>query len=346
MKVRQQAVSNLKLEPRANEKTRLARPSFRWKDVWLALRFCAPHQAVRIAGMSLCCQCCRRHRSRLQRTIYRRTDRNHSATSSARLFDSAACGSTYRNALGMHHVRVQIIRPQWLKSACPHMQCYKGAADARLLDAANQLRVEVQTRRRGSYGAPLSGENTLVPLSVILVGGSMNVRRKRYIAPLLEEIKRWPRKSDPPQIVLTSNDPRSSASHEHFQPLPDRLAGAKLHESFVFRIGGDTLQEYLYPASRGFCAHEPRCDDLRVVEAQQIVGAQKLGEVTHAAVACACRACWLVGGPFEHQQPTRRSLGEWGLGNQVGRQVVGEVMALHAANGIGIAAGLPPGFPG
>src|SRR3569833_3316111 len=206
MKVRQQAVSNLKLEPRANEKTRLARPSFRWKDVWLALRFCAPHQAVRIAGMSPCWQFCRRQLSRLQRTNYRRTDRNHSATSSARLFDSAACGSTYRNALGMHHVRVQIIRPQWLKSACPHMQCYKGAADARLLDAANQLRVEVQTRRRGSYGSPLSDENTLVPLSVILVGGSMNVRRKRYSAPRRGGGGRGRRGAGPPRGGRAAGD--------------------------------------------------------------------------------------------------------------------------------------------
>jgi hypothetical protein len=32
----------------------------------------------------------------------------------------------------------------------------------------------------------------------------------------------------------------------------------------------------------------------------------------------------------EDKQPTRRSLGERVLGNQVGREVVGEVMALHA----------------
>jgi hypothetical protein len=32
----------------------------------------------------------------------------------------------------------------------------------------------------------------------------------------------------------------------------------------------------------------------------------------------------------EHEQPTRRSLGERGLGDQFGWQVVGEVMALHA----------------
>jgi hypothetical protein len=38
----------------------------------------------------------------------------------------------------------------------------------------------------------------------------------------------------------------------------------------------------------------------------------------------------MAGVLIEHEQPTRRSLGERGLGDQVGGQVVGEVMALHA----------------
>jgi hypothetical protein len=42
------------------------------------------------------------------------------------------------------------------------------------------------------------------------------------------------------------------------------------------------------------------------------------------------RAAVAAGVLIEHEQPTRRSLGERVLGDQVGRQVVGEVMALHA----------------
>ena len=137
----------------------------------------------------------------------------------------------------MHDMRVQIIYPQRLKSARSHVQCHEGSADAHLLDAPNELRIEVQTRRRGGHGSPLSGENTLIALAIIFIRGAVDVRRKRYIAPLLEEFKRGTREFDAPQVILPAPDSHSSTDRGDFQPFPDWFAGTQLHESFVFRVG-------------------------------------------------------------------------------------------------------------
>src|SRR5205814_10692353 len=99
----------------------------------------------------------------------------------------------------------------------------------------------VETRRRGSHGPALSGENTLIALAVIFIRGAVDVRRKRYIAPLLEEFKRRAGEFDAPQVILPAPDSDSSTRCGDFQPFPDGFAGAKLHEGFVLHVGGDAL---------------------------------------------------------------------------------------------------------
>src|SRR5438034_538186 len=118
----------------------------------------------------------------------------------------------------MHDMRVQIIDPHRLKSARSHVQCHEGAVDAHLLDALNELGIEVETRRRGSHGPALSGENTLIALAVIFIRGAVDVRRKRYIAPLLEEFKRRAGEFDAPQVILPAPDSDSSTRCGDFQP--------------------------------------------------------------------------------------------------------------------------------
>jgi hypothetical protein len=151
----------------------------------------------------------------------------------------------------------------------------------------------------------------------------MNVRWKRYIAPLLKELKRRSGKPDSPQVVLTTKHAHNATRGGHFEPFAYRFACTQLYNSLF--SPDDTLEEYLNAPTRRLRPREPRRNHFRIVENEKIPRTQKAGEVAHGAVA--------RGGtirPRENQQPTRRSLGERSLGNQFRRQVVGEVMALHA----------------
>jgi hypothetical protein len=47
----------------------------------------------------------------------------------------------------------------------------------------------------------------------------------------------------------------------------------------------DTLQEYLHAAAGRLRPREPRCNDFRIVENEEIARTQEAGEVTHGAVA-------------------------------------------------------------
>jgi len=84
-----------------------------------------------------------------------------------------------------------------------------------------------------------------------------------------------------------------------------------------------------------------------VAEGCSVVGVCAVVEVYAIAAACpigGARAVGDAGGiRLQHEQPARRSLGERSLGNQLGRQVIGEVMALHAAHVIGIVGPVLPG---
>jgi hypothetical protein len=140
-------------------------------------------------------------------------------------------------------MRIQIIHPHRLKRPCAHVQCYKSAVYAHRFNVANEPGIEVQTRRGRGDCTPLASENTLVALAVIRVGGSVNVRWKRYIAPPLEEFKRRPRKFDTPKVILPTEDSHDSACSRHFEPVADGLAGTQLHERLVFYFRDDTLEE-------------------------------------------------------------------------------------------------------
>ncbi|MDB6105839.1 MAG: hypothetical protein JWO52_5838, partial [Gammaproteobacteria bacterium] len=183
---------------------------------------------------------------------------------------------------------------------------------------------KVQTSCRRGNRTPLTRKNTLIPLAVIGISRTVNVRRKRYIAPPLEEFKRRGGKFDTPQVALTTEHAHNASCRCHLEPFAYRFACTQLYNS-LSRLD-DTLQEYLHATAGRLRPHEPRCNHFRIVENEEIARTQEAGEVAHGAVA----RNWRTIRPVENKQPTRRSLGERSLGDQFGRQEVGEVMALHA----------------
>jgi hypothetical protein len=224
----------------------------------------------------------------------------------------------------VHDVRLQIVGSHWLKRPRTHVQCYEGAVHTESLYLSNELRIKVQASCGRSNCTPFTRKDTLITLAVIGISRTVNVRWKRYIAPLLEEFKRRPGKFDAPQVVLTTEDAHHASCRCHFEPFAYRFACTQLYNSLFGP--DDTLQEYLHAAAGRLRPHEPRCNDLRVIENEEIARTQEAGEVAHGAVARVGTAIR----PLEDKEPTRRSLGERSLGDQFGRQVVGKVMALHA----------------
>ena len=69
---------------------------------------------------------------------------------------------------------------------------------------------------------------------------------------------------------------------------------------------------------------EPRSDDLRVVDDQQVARAQLRSKVPYRPVEKR------TGHPVQYQQAPARALGGRLLGNQLGWKVVSEVLAVHA----------------
>jgi hypothetical protein len=189
---------------------------------------------------------------------------------------------------------------------------------------SNEPRIKVQTSCRRGNRTALTREDTLIPLAVIGISRTVNVRRKGYIAPLLEEFKRRAGKFDTPQVALTTEHAHNASCRCHLEPLAYWFACAQLYNSLSWL--DDTLQEYLHATAGWLRPHEPRCDDFRIVENEEIAGTQEAREVAHGAIARDGRTIR----PVENKEPTRRSLGERSLGDQFGRQGVGEVMALHA----------------
>ena len=224
----------------------------------------------------------------------------------------------------MHDVRLQVVGSHRLKCPCAHVQRHEGSAHAACLYLSNELRIKVQTSCRRGNRTPFTREDTLIPLAVIGISWTMNVRWKRYIAPLLEEFKRRAWQFDTPQVPLTTEYAHDASWRRHFEPFAYRFACTQLYESLS--RADDTLQEYLDATAGGLRPYEPCCNDLRVVENKEIARTQEAREVVHGAVAGERTPIRLV----ENQQPARRSLSERSLGDQFGRQRVGEIMALHA----------------
>jgi hypothetical protein len=111
----------------------------------------------------------------------------------------------------------------------------------------------------------------------------MDVRWQWYFAPLLEKLKRRTGKSDAPEIVLTTEDADDASRGRHFETFAYRFTRAELHNSLV--RSDCTLQEYFDAASGGLASYEPRCNDFRVVENEEIAGTQEPWEIAHGAVA-------------------------------------------------------------
>jgi predicted transcriptional regulator len=103
--------------------------------------------------------------------------------------------------------------------------------------------------------------------------------------------------------------PALAAAHQRQQPCVIKQA----------------LDQQLDPATAGLASEDACRDHPRVVEHQQVAGAQTLRQIGDGGIRDGATVA------IQAQQATRAALDEWGLGDQRGRQFVSEVGTAHGA---------------
>ena len=184
----------------------------------------------------------------------------------------------------------------------------------RAASAASELGVEMQRRRRrGDRARPL-GEHGLVALDVLAVVGAVDVGRQRHVAVALEQFQRLGRKAQAKERGVAAG----AAEHLGVEGVGEaddaaglrRLARAHLRDHDA--VGLDALDQRLDRAAARLDAEQARLDHRRVVDDEQVAGAQQLGQIAKAPVVRRRGAAV--------EQARGAALGRGMLGDQLARQ--------------------------
>ncbi len=133
----------------------------------------------------------------------------------------------------------------------------------------------------------------------------------------LDQFDRIARKTQPVELPVAAEYLDIECLREPDRaPGPGRLAGAHLCEHGV--ITDDTLDQYFDLAASCLFPIQAGMQHTRVIHDQQVARGKQVGQVGEGAV--------LAHPPAYHQQPACATLGEWRLGNPVGRQRVIEIV--------------------
>lgn len=147
---------------------------------------------------------------------------------------------------------------------------------------------------------------------------ALYVRRQGQLAVTLEEVDQIlrPREAQQEECALARHHADFQRALQQ-QPAagPGRMAGTDLRQRLVAPDG--TLYQHFDPAAAVLDAMQPGMQDARVVEHQQVAGAQQVGQIGEAPVLPAVAV--------HDQQPAGGALGQRELGDQLRRQVVIEI---------------------
>jgi hypothetical protein len=123
----------------------------------------------------------RSDRQRLQRTRRRGPDGDDPALLAQRPADRFGSDRGHFVLFGLHAMVVDVIDAHRLKRAIPDVQCDRRTFHTGACERGEQLRCEVQARRRsGDRPAPLR-INRLITVAVLGAIGTLDVRRQRHM---------------------------------------------------------------------------------------------------------------------------------------------------------------------
>ncbi len=260
----------------------------------------------------------------LQDANDRRADRDHPAAARAAVADLASAVLVELESLVVHDVIFDAIDLDRLKGPWPDVQRDAGSTNPPLLDLVEQARREVQPGGRRRHGARPPRVDGLVALAVLRLSfrGPLDVGRERHrsrtLQHLVERVLRA--QAHPPDPLLARQDLRRQPVLEFECRAHRRLAraaqpGAPDGLAFAFD------QQQLDASPGRLAPDEPRREDTRVVDDEQIVRREASGQIAEAAMP--------DGFARQHQQPrliTRRGRI---LGDRLRGKLVFEILGPH-----------------
>ena len=217
----------------------------------------------------------------------------------------------------MHDVVGQVVHPHGLEGAGAHVQGDESAAYALRRELIQHGLVEVQAGGGRGHGAGLAGVDGLVAAVVVGLRAVRDVGRQRRGAVGIEQVEHRLGKAQVEEFAL-------AAQHLHVEGAGQAqgragaggFAGAHVGQG----PGGldDAFDQHLDFAAGGFLARQARLDDARVVKDEQVVFADKGGEVWELQVVQLTLA-------VQVQQAAAAPLGGRVLGDELAGEVVVEV---------------------
>ena len=241
----------------------------------------------------------------------------------------------------VHVVILQIIYPHRLERTGTHMQRDVTELDPAFAQAGQHGLIEMQPGGRRGDRAGLTREHGLVALQVAGVGVPVDVRRQRHFTELEQQFLQRLRGFEmQPEKTFVAPQHHRMAAIGQFDPaaLFRCLADAELDGGLM--RAGDPLDQDLHRAAGALAPVQPRRQHAGVVEHQQIAGPQEVGQLTEHAVLPRLRR------HIQQQQPARRTLGQWHLRDQFGRQFKIEIGFLQGTQGQQVKRDIIPHWTG
>lgn len=232
----------------------------------------------------------------------------------------------HHHPLGMHAVPGQIVHPHRLEGAGAHVQRQITDIDARRLYLRQRFGVEVQPRGGRRDRARMAAVDGLITTVVERVRGAANVRRQRQLAHLIQPLAQRQIEMQTEKLTLAitnaGHHPLSATGKLKARAGRQRLAAAQLNKGLP--IARQALDQCLDTPAAGPPAAQPGANHARVVQQQQVAGAQQGWQVGEGAVANGRSG-------RQVQQATGAALRQRLLGDQRLGQCECEVLAPHGA---------------
>ena len=206
----------------------------------------------------------------------------------------------------------------------PRADVQRHACDGRTArgDRVEHGLVEMQAGGRRSDRARLLGEHRLVAFGVLRVVRVPDIGRQRHVAAALQHGGHRFGEAHAEQIVLAAEHfGLDAVAEDQAMTSLEGVAGARKGQRLAF--GHDALDENLDLAAGGFAAEQPRLEDARVVQYDDILRRDQRRQIEEAPVVQ--RA-----GSVEMQQAALRAFGRGMLRDELFGQRVVEIAQAHS----------------
>ena len=253
-----------------------------------------------------------RRRRGFQRAHNGRAHGDHAAPAG---IDRLSAGGRNRVAFLVHPVPTQVFLAHRLERARAHVQGERHDRHALAADPSDQILVEMQPGRGCRHCPRHARVHRLVTLLVFRLGVAVYIGRQRNSTVVIEKTNDRGVEVQQVELADTLDDIDPVLAKLQEAPGLQRLADPNLAQRPAIgpTLQMDALDEDLGLTTGVLARHQPGLDDAAVVDHEDIVGTEQIDQRFEPAMTDRIT--------LENQEPTRRTLGQRGLGDQRWRQV-------------------------